>query len=228
MPETNEKSYAIFKKTREERGLSLSDVANALHLTVTMIEQIEAGDVVHRHLAPVFMRGYIRSYAKYLSLPDNIVNEIVKTLEAPIPMQVTTEKAKPIYKKQPPKLSIKKILSYFAVVAILIIAASFWHSGNQPAPQQAENSVQPSENTPPPSNNEDAAQQPEEDAALLPEEETTVTTPEEAAPPPPEATITPPTEQPPLVSAPAPVKKKITPPVFTPTQPEVVDAQETP
>lgn len=141
MPDTNEKTYEIFKKSREERGLSLSDVANALHLTVTMIEQIEAGEFVHRHLAPVFIRGYIRSYGKYLNLPESIIDEIVGTLSVENPVK-PAEKTKFIHVKQdkrqnakhPTAHNSKKVFVYLLVVALLIIVASFWHGGHKAEP----------------------------------------------------------------------------------------------
>ncbi|MES2204984.1 MAG: helix-turn-helix domain-containing protein [Pseudomonadota bacterium] len=240
MPESHVKAYEIFKKTREERGLSLSDVANALHLTVTMIEQIEAGEFVHRHLAPVFMRGYIRSYAKYLNLPENIVDEMVSPLSIENPMK-TTEKSKPTYviqdkkqhTKQPSPHNSKKILAYLLVVALLIIAASFWHGGSKPAdaPQPEPATEQP-ENTISASIDDNATvSEAEQDASLTSEENIPPTPEEESIPetPPPAPVVETPPPAPVVVTPPpAPMKKTPKPTPIAPTQPEVVDAQETP
>lgn len=255
MPETHGKTYEIFKKTREERGLSLSDVANALHLTITMIEQIEAGEFTHRHLAPVFIRGYIRSYAKYLNLPENIVDEMVSRLSIENPVQAIAEKSKPSHHapgvKQASAHHSTKILSYLLVVALLIIAASFWHGGDKPeaAPQPAP-VTEPTENTLPesePASEDTNLTEPEEtvsqaseqtateeNASLLVPKETT----NETSPPAPviEAPSAPVIETPPapvVVTPPPLVKKTPAPPknaptATAPTAPEVVDAQETP
>ena len=231
MTESYAKAYEIFKKTREARGLSLSDVANALHLTVTMIEQIEAGEFVHRHLAPVFMRGYIRSYAKYLSLPDSIVDEMVSPLSIENPVK-TTEKSKPTYvlqdKKQATKPSSshnsKKTLAYLLVVALLIIAASFWHGGSKPdaTPEPEPVTEQPESTVSEPMYDDITTTEPEESAPLQSEEDLPLAPEEESIPetPPPAPVV----ETPP----PAPVKKAPKPAPVVPTQPEVVDAQETP
>lgn len=223
MPETHEKSYEIFKNTREERGLSLSEVANALHLTVTMIEQIEAGEFVHRHLAPVFMRGYIRSYAKYLNLPENIVDEMVSPLNVENIVKPAPEKSMPFDKNSLKKPStphnFKKISSYLLVVALLIIAASFWHGKDKPkTPElqpepQVESIVQPPEITLP---------EPTEETFPLTPEENTVNPPEMPSPEPEALAPAPIAEVPP----PPPVKKAPSPVVST--QPEVIEAQETP
>ncbi len=257
MTVTHEQAYAIFKETREQRGLSVAEVANALHLTVTMIEQIEAGEFVQRHLAPVFIRGYIRSYAKYLSLPDNIVAEIVRTLDASAPAPSTIKKSPPVYKKQLIQFNIKKVFTYLIIVVILIVFASIWHSGKQTentasqpatidAPIKSDEAIaiepmdtssqeeyiasQPQDEPIEPEDENNAIQS-EENAPLTPEQDV-VTAPESAPPQPTE--ISPPVEAPPapVVAAPTPIKKQPAPPpkVTTPaapTQPEVVDAQET-
>lgn len=250
MTETQEKTYGIFKKTREERGLSLSDVANALHLTVTMIEQIEAGEFKHRHLAPVFMRGYIRSYAKFLNLPENLVDKMISPLSIENPVK-NIEKSKPNYVKQDKKHQAKqpiihnpkKVLFYLLVVALLIIIASFWHgtSKTETLPETAkvvatpENTLSEPESIP---SDENMVTTESEENTPLSSEEAPPSAPEdesilETTPTPP-AIETPPSA-PPVIVAPPPVKKAPVPPKVTmpaptpttPTSPEVVDAQET-
>lgn len=255
MPEANKKSYEIFKNTREERGLSLSEVANSLHLTVTMIEQIEAGEFTHRHLAPVFMRGYIRLYAKYLNLPEKIVDEMLNPLIVENPVKVA-EESKHVYMKQnkkPPRvLNSKKILSYLLVVALLIIIASFWHGFNksdaiesQPVTsiEQTENtaseSVTEDQNAVSSGSEEDPALQVEDEPSLPPEEstpdavsalpatETPLASPVIETPPTvPVAEIPPPST--PVIVSPPRVKKAPAHAPVVPSQPEVVDAEETP
>ena len=257
MTVTHEQAYEVFKKTREQRGLSVAEVANALHLTVTMIEQIEAGEFIQRHLAPVFIRGYIRSYAKYLSLPDNTVDEIVRTLDAGAPAPSAIKKSPPVYKKQLIQFNIKKVLTYLIIVVILIVFASIWHSGKQAentasqpatidAPIKSDETIaietmgtsnQPEEyiasqpqDEPIESEDENNTIQSEENAPLTPEQD--VVTAPESVPQPTE--ISPTVEAPPasvVAAAPTPIKKQPAPPKVTtpaaPTQPEVVDAQET-
>lgn len=56
-----------FVQAREAQGLSVEQVCRQLHLTRTVVEAIEKGDL-QRLSDPVFSRGYIRSYAKLLKL----------------------------------------------------------------------------------------------------------------------------------------------------------------
>lgn len=53
------------KEKREERGLSLKDVASALRVRSDSLEQIESGDY---DVNDVYISGYIRLYSKYLGI----------------------------------------------------------------------------------------------------------------------------------------------------------------
>src|SRR5947208_3363550 len=62
------------RREREIRGISLKEIADATKVSKRFLEAIERND--HRTLpAPVFTRGFVREYAKYLGLStDEIVN----------------------------------------------------------------------------------------------------------------------------------------------------------
>ena len=62
------------RREREIRGISLKEIADATKISKRFLEAIERND--HRTLpAPVFTRGFVREYAKYLGLStDEIVN----------------------------------------------------------------------------------------------------------------------------------------------------------
>ncbi len=54
---------------REQQGLSVEGVAHELHLEIDVVRAIEAEDF--RALgAPVFVKGYLRGYARLLGLPE--------------------------------------------------------------------------------------------------------------------------------------------------------------
>ena len=81
MPEHDPQSYAELasfgeelKREREIRGISLKEIADATKISKRFLEAIERND--HKTLpAPVFTRGFIREYARYLGLNcDEIVN----------------------------------------------------------------------------------------------------------------------------------------------------------
>ena len=81
MPEQEPQQYAELasfgeelRREREIRGISLKEIADATKISKRFLEAIERND--HRTLpAPVFTRGFIREYARYLGLNcDEIVN----------------------------------------------------------------------------------------------------------------------------------------------------------
>jgi cytoskeleton protein RodZ len=53
----------ILRRARETRGLKLQEVAASLHLHPSVIEALEADDS-SRLPSPIYVRGYLRSYAK--------------------------------------------------------------------------------------------------------------------------------------------------------------------
>lgn len=58
---------ASFVQAREQQGLSVEQVCRQLNLSKASVHAIESGDL--QYLSdPVFSRGYIRSYAKFLRL----------------------------------------------------------------------------------------------------------------------------------------------------------------
>lgn len=55
-----------FRAAREARHLSLSDVSDQIHIRAVYLESIEAEDP--SFAAPVYVRGFIRTYARFLGL----------------------------------------------------------------------------------------------------------------------------------------------------------------
>jgi len=62
------------KTARESRRLTIEEVAKRLHLTKTMVNDIE-NDRYHKRLAFTFIRGYLRSYARLVRIsPEAVLN----------------------------------------------------------------------------------------------------------------------------------------------------------
>lgn len=81
MPEQTQQPYSELasfgeelRREREIRGISLKEIADATKISKRFLEAIERND--HRTLpAPVFTRGFIREYSRYLGLnADETVN----------------------------------------------------------------------------------------------------------------------------------------------------------
>ncbi|MGK2959943.1 MAG: helix-turn-helix domain-containing protein [Candidatus Malihini olakiniferum] len=57
------------RQAREHMGLTQQTVADSLYLKINTVREIEEG-IISPDLAPTFLRGYIRSYAKLVHLPE--------------------------------------------------------------------------------------------------------------------------------------------------------------
>ena len=65
-----------FHKQRKKKSLSIQEVSETLRIGEKILNGIEEGNVEEK-IAPVFMRGFIRSYAKYLDLWDEDLEQSV-------------------------------------------------------------------------------------------------------------------------------------------------------
>ncbi|MDN3700164.1 RodZ domain-containing protein [Vibrio artabrorum] len=62
----------LLKNKRKSLGLTQKQVSDRLRLRVTLIQQIEENQFESDQVA-TFMRGYVRSYAKYVNLDEKVV-----------------------------------------------------------------------------------------------------------------------------------------------------------
>ena len=75
---------AFLKQLRQSKHLTIPDAADELCLSSSIIHAIEADDYFGEHNT-IFMRGYIRSYARFLEIPLSVVESafLEKHLVAP-------------------------------------------------------------------------------------------------------------------------------------------------
>ncbi|WP_122035985.1 RodZ domain-containing protein [Aliivibrio sp. EL58] len=87
----------LLKEAREELGLTLEEVSSRLRLRVEVLQQIEADEFDMGKLA-TFTRGYYRSYAKVVNVPEvkvlNALDQLGKTLIEEHDMQSFSRKTK--------------------------------------------------------------------------------------------------------------------------------------
>ena len=58
------------RQAREALNLSLEDAAKAISLRPSILEKLENNEFVQKNVPSTFLRGYVRSYAKFLRIPD--------------------------------------------------------------------------------------------------------------------------------------------------------------
>ena len=66
----------IFRKARENLNLSLEDVAKEIALRPSILQQLEDNEFIQKSTPAIFVKGYVRSYTKFLRLPDSVWENI--------------------------------------------------------------------------------------------------------------------------------------------------------
>src|SRR5207244_3934879 len=68
----------ILAAERERQGLGTADIAQRLHMSVSQIEALEAGDYAKLPRG-TFLRGFVRNYAKALNVPaDGLLAQLTE------------------------------------------------------------------------------------------------------------------------------------------------------
>ena len=126
------------RREREIRGISMKEIADATKISKRFLEAIERND--HKTLpAPVFTRGFVREYARYLGLnADDMVNRynfaaagddrIEKPPPHPIPQPIVEAPKKPRERRgiPPAFLRINANFIFVAILAAALITATWW------------------------------------------------------------------------------------------------------
>jgi cytoskeleton protein RodZ len=128
------------RREREIRGISLKEIADATKISKRFLEAIERND--HKTLpAPVFTRGFVREYARYLGLSsEEMVNRYNfaavgdDRIEQSAHLErLTTPQAPPMPKKKAPQVSIPPAYArvdrnvYILILVVIALAAvSYW------------------------------------------------------------------------------------------------------
>lgn len=109
------------REARTRRNMGLERVAKELHLDVSVINAIETDDRTSMP-APIFVQGYIRSYARLLELPeDELVQQYVAQGSEPPPLSVIgigTRRKMPFLRLPSMRLLRNLILLMLAVILV--------------------------------------------------------------------------------------------------------------
>jgi cytoskeleton protein RodZ len=116
------------RKARERQGLDQAKVAVQLHLNQSLVQALEWDDYEHLPAA-VFVKGYLRNYARLLGVNEDSVIEAFQQLQPddekqPLPRNQPDQVAKDLHKG--PRLG-----AYVAIGAVLLVAilVFFWWQG---------------------------------------------------------------------------------------------------
>lgn len=117
------------KKEREKKGITLEEAAKATRIRKTYLQAIEEGDFSIQ--SPVFMKGFLRSYADFLGLDSTDILGRYKGIQEEREGKGKTEE----HKHEP----VRKSRKYTAVItlsliAVIIVAAIFTTKKSDVAP----------------------------------------------------------------------------------------------
>jgi len=128
------------RERREEKQLSIEEVAQQLRLKKALIEDIETGNYERIPLA--YLRGYLRAYAKLLSIQD-------LELLPPIELANYPSNSWQMFNCEKQLSASDKIMQWitFVIVSALILLVALWWksdhmlykniSANEPTPDKA-------------------------------------------------------------------------------------------
>lgn len=116
---------------RQQKGYTIEYVASKLHLRVHIIERLEKGDFSLLP-EPVFIKGYLRAYAKLLGIAPDPFLEVYNEQYC---FEKKTERALWQSKKQSHKAEhfIRWFTLLFAVT-VLIVVGLWWHNNRDAEP----------------------------------------------------------------------------------------------
>ncbi|MHB0968972.1 MAG: helix-turn-helix domain-containing protein [Thermoanaerobaculia bacterium] len=154
-PETSNQAPATLgeelRRERELRGISLKEIADATKIGKRYLEAIEKSDFKTLP-APVFTRGFVREYARYLGLnSDELVarySQIVSEAEAlaesnePTPFRPQQKPERPSREIPRPYAQVDRNWIWFAAILVVLVAV-MWGVREYQYRQAPKNAVTP-------------------------------------------------------------------------------------
>ncbi|HTT37314.1 MAG TPA: helix-turn-helix domain-containing protein [Burkholderiales bacterium] len=129
---------------RRSQGLSLGDIARQLKLSVRQVEALER-DEYTAFSGPVFVRGFLRNYAKLLHLdPDPLLEAANLAVAAPVGQVVHPAAAAPpasARSEHGRRLLVGAALTLLVVIAVGLLASNAARERRKPGPIASEPSA---------------------------------------------------------------------------------------
>lgn len=124
------------RHAREQRGLSVQQVADKLYLSTHLLKALENDD--HGSLpSAVFVRGYLRNYAKLVDLPPSAIVEAYDLIGRKHPPALTTPQM-----SQKSQISINdprfRAITAIIIVALMVLMTLWSIYPDTPSPRQPE------------------------------------------------------------------------------------------
>lgn len=126
-PSVNDSPGELLARRREQLGIPLNDAARALNLRPAVVEGLEQDDYSEIPVA-TYRRGYLRAYARYLSIDERHVLDAYRARfgEADVERKVT-----PVTVTKPPSRLgawLFKLVTLLVIVALIAVTVMWWQS----------------------------------------------------------------------------------------------------
>lgn len=135
----------LLRHTREQRLLSIGDVSEHLKLPARQVEALENADF-SKLPEPVFIRGFLRSYGRYLNLDESVLNDYLDRIAqqtqgtAAAPKKSSHDApAKMTYHEAPVQRPFPKWIFGAAAAAVIIGGVYLWQGKSNSENQRQEN-----------------------------------------------------------------------------------------
>ncbi|WP_033136071.1 cytoskeleton protein RodZ [Aeromonas finlandensis] len=114
----------LLRNAREQLGWTREQVASRIHLRLTLIAAIES-DTYDKHTSHTFIRGYLRTYAKLVGIPDETIlaayDKLGLTPPDNIDMQSFSRRS-----RQQANDSRLKLVTWLVILVLIALSVAWW------------------------------------------------------------------------------------------------------
>lgn len=113
---------------RIKKGLTIEDVANRMHLSTSILQAIEENNF-DEITAPIFVKGYLRAYARIVALSeDEMITQYLDLYSEEDPPISSTSHMVPELSSTDTRI---KWTTYFVIVLLAVLLAAWWWNKQQ-------------------------------------------------------------------------------------------------
>lgn len=125
----------LLRQAREKVGLTQQTVADRLCLKLSTVREIET-DSVSSDIAPTFLRGYMRSYAKLVGVPEKDILGFIDQ-QAPVKqIRMTTTQNYSLGKRHKKREGWLMKITWVIVIVMVALVGVWWWQGHQADQQE--------------------------------------------------------------------------------------------
>lgn len=117
----------LLRNAREQLGWTREQVASRIHLRLTLIAAIES-DTYDKHTSHTFIRGYLRTYAKLVGIPEETILAAYEKLGLAPPDNIDMQSFSRRSRQQANDSRLKAVTWLVVLVLIALSIAWWWQS----------------------------------------------------------------------------------------------------